>query len=285
MYATLRFILNYHDHPAVSASKLKKIACGTPLDYWAAYEDPDRTPIQPTDAMKQGSLVDCLITEPHNFHRKYVIAPNVDRRTKAGKQEWSEAADLARVNCATLIPFDWHHTASMIVERLKADPVASEYLHGQGQNPHFWHDSDFGLDCRYLPDIEQPEEGMLIDLKKTRSANPKHFERQAYSLGYDIQVAHYAEGFLSRHGKYPSGIVLFAYEWQWPYNWSINVVTEDLLEEGRRRRDEAMATINECLASNSWPSWGANEMSAPKWVKIEDPANDTDVSDLGLEGI
>jgi exodeoxyribonuclease VIII len=267
----LRFILNYHDHPAVSASKLKKIACGTPLDYWAAYEDPDRTPIQPTDAMKQGSLVDCLITEPHNFHRKYVIAPNVDRRTKAGKQEWSEAADLARVNCSTLIPFDWHHTASMIVERLKADPVASEYLHGQGQNPHFWHDRDFGLDCRYLPDIEQPEEGMLIDLKKTRSANPKHFERQAYSLGYDIQVAHYAEGFLSRHGKYPSGIVLFAYE--------------DLLEEGRRRRDEAMATINECLTSNSWPSWGVNEMNAPKWVKIEDPANDTDVSDLELEGI
>ena len=128
---------SYHDHPAISSSKLKKIACGTDLDYWAAYEDPNRMPMVPSDAMRQGSLVDCLITEPQNFDRKYVVAPKCDRRTKAGKATWAEAQEVARERCADLVPEDWHHTAKLIANKLLTDPVTSPYMQGQGQEPHF----------------------------------------------------------------------------------------------------------------------------------------------------
>jgi exodeoxyribonuclease VIII len=281
----LRFALNYHDHPAISASKLKKIACGTPVDYWAAYEDPNRMPVQPTDAMKQGSLVDCLITEPQNFDRKYVVAPEVNRRTKAGKEAWDACAEQARANAATVISSEWLHTANVIATKLRNDPVASIYLQGQGQKPHFWHDSDHEMDCRYLPDIEDPDRGLLVDLKKSRSANPAHFSRQAYSLGYDIQVAHYAEGYRDRYGEYPKQIALLAYEWEWPHNWSVNVISDELLEEGRRRREEAMCMIEECRGVNEWPSWGVHVMDAPRWINVDDPANDSDLSDIELEGL
>jgi hypothetical protein len=284
----LRFtpeVKSYHDHPAISASKLKKIACGTDIDYWAAYEDPNRMPMVPSDAMRQGSLVDCLITEPQNFDRKYVVAPKCDRRTKAGKETWAEAQDLARSRCADLIPEDWHHTAKLIADNLVNGPITSKYLQGKGQEPHFWHDKDHDIECRYLPDMEDPSEGLLLDLKKSRSANPAHFSRQAYSLGYDIQVAHYAEGYKDRYGEYPKQIVLLAYEWAWPFNWSLNVVSEELLEEGRRRREEAICRIKECRGINEWSSWGVHTMEAPRWIKVDDPANDTDVSDLELEGL
>lgn len=242
-------------------------------------------PKQPTDAMRQGSLVDCMITEPEAFERRYVVAPRVDRRTKAGKEAWANAEEQARENCAQVIPQEWHANAIRIVQTLRNDPVASEYLQGQGQKPHFWHDNDHDIDCRYLPDIEHAYFGRLIDLKKTRSANPRLFAAQSYALGYDIQVAHYAEGYRDRHGDYPKQIALLAYEWNWPHNWSVNVISEDLLEEGRRRREEAMCLIKECQSVNEWPSWGVHLVDVPRWVSADDPANDTDVSDLGLEGI
>lgn len=250
--------------------------------------------MQPTDDMKKGSLVDCLITEPQSFARKYVVAPKVNRRTNAGKEVWAACEEQARANAKTVIPEDWLHTAKAIVARLRNDPVVSIYLRGQGQQPHFWYDTEHEMDCRYLPDIEDPDRGLLVDhpgrgllvdLKKTRSANPAHFSKQAYSLGYDIQVAHYAEGYRDRYGDYPKQIVLLAYEWEWPYNWSVNVIEDDMLEEGRRRREEAMCLIKECRGRNEWPSWGVHVMNAPRWIRPDDPANDTDADDLELEGL
>jgi exodeoxyribonuclease VIII len=278
-------MLAYHSHPAISASKLKKIATGTPIDYWAEYEDPARMPKQPTDAMRQGSLVDCLITEPEMFERRYVVAPQADRRTKEGKQLWAEAQEIAVANCAQVIPKDWHRTATAIANALRSNPVVSNYLEGVGQQPHFWYDTDHELDCRYLPDIENPDRGLLVDLKKTRSANPRSFAAQAYGMGYDIQMAHYAEGYRDRYGEYPREIALLAYEWNWPHNWSVNIVTEDLLEEGRRRREEAMCLIKECRGINEWPSWGVHTMDPPRWARADDPANETDADELELEGL
>ncbi|MEK9824313.1 MAG: PD-(D/E)XK nuclease-like domain-containing protein [Gammaproteobacteria bacterium] len=276
---------SYHEHPAISASKLKKMACGTELDYWATYVDPERMPFQPTDAMRQGSLVDCLITEPQNFDRKYVVAPKCDRRTKAGKAEWAEAQELARSKCAELIAEDWHHTAQQIASKLLNDPVSRFYLLGSGQKPHFWQDEKHDTECRYLPDTERPDYGLLVDLKKSRSANPAHFARQSYSLGYDIQCAHYAEGYRDRYSEYPKTIALLAYEWAYPFNFSINIISEELLEVGRSRRDEAMAKIKDCSGINEWSSWGVNVMEPPAWLRLDDPANSSDVSDLDLEGL
>jgi hypothetical protein len=70
-------------------------------------------PVQPTDAMKQGSLVDCLITEPQNFDRKYVVAPKVDRRTKAGKEAWAACEEQARANLATVIHRSGPHACKL----------------------------------------------------------------------------------------------------------------------------------------------------------------------------
>lgn len=278
-------MLNYHNHPAFSASQLKKIASGTPLDFWAEYEDPARIPFLPSEQMRQGSVVDCMITEPEKFNLRYVVAPKCDRRTKAGKAVWAEAQAEAAEKCAQVISEDWEFNAKRIAEKLLSDPVASLYLRGQGQDPHFWTDHDHDIECRYLPDMEDPGKGLLVDLKKSRSANPRLFARQSYSLGYDIQVAHYAEGYRDRYGEYPRQIVLLAYEWEWPHNFSVNIISDALLEEGRRRREEAICVLKECRRSDDWPSWGVQVMDVPGWLRPEDPANDTDVSDLDLEGI
>jgi exodeoxyribonuclease VIII len=277
--------MNYHDHPALSASKLKVAVCGTPLDYWARHVDPLRKPFVPSDAMRQGSLVDCLLTQADKVDAMYRVAPAVDRRTKAGKEAWSEAlADAAAVG-AELISADWMLTANMICDRLRSDAIVAQYLGGSGQTPHFWFDEGLEVDCRYMPDCENPEQGLLVDLKKARDASPRGFQRQAYALGYDLQMAHYAEGFRDRYGKYPKEIALVAYEWEWPHNCAVHVLTADMLEEGRRRREEGIVLIKLCELTGVWPSWGVQEFDLPRWATAFDPANATNVDDLGLEGL
>lgn len=276
--------MNYHDHPALSASKLKKFISGTPRDFWYAYEWPDRMPVMPTEAMRQGSLLDCMITEPERFDSKYAVAPVCDRRTKAGKELWDKCFKAAASKGAELVNKPMYDTAEAIKQSLCSDPLVHEYLQGSGQVPHYWHDEVHDTEMRYLPDIEDPEEGLLVDLKKARSADPRHFKSQSYNLCYDIQVAHYAEGYRDKYGEYPRKIVLLAYEWNFPYNTSINVISDSLLELGRQRRDRAIEGIKECRGTNEWPSWGVHTMEAPTWAHIDDPASDTDVADL-LEGV
>jgi exodeoxyribonuclease VIII len=275
--------MSYHDHPALSASKLKQAVTGTALDYWARYVDPARQPFKPSDAMRQGSLVDCLITQPERVDALYRVAPTVDRRTKAGKELWAEA--LAGAGDAELITEDWMVNASRIRDRLLDDPLTAGYLAGQGQEPGFWRDSELEADCRYMPDCEIPEQGLLVDLKKARDASPRGFQQQAYALAYDLQMAHYAEGYRHRYGEYPCEIALVAYEWEWPHNVSVNLLTADMLEEGRRRREEAVMLVKECETTGVWPSWGVTEFDVPRWVSAADPANATNADDLGLEGL
>jgi len=277
-------VSDYHSHPALSASKLKTIISGTPRDYWAKHVDPDRKPFLPTDAMRQGSLVDCLITEPHEYSTRYLVAPQCDRRTKEGKAIWSEFQ--AEAEGREVITRDWEDNALKIVEALMRDPDAAPLLRdGQGQEPHFWHDATMDADCRYKPDIEHPDRGILVDLKKSRSANPRMFAAQSYSLAYDLQMAHYSAGWADRYGEPPHTCILIAYEWQWPHNISVNVLSPDLIEEGHRRREEAIIAVKRFMELEQWPSWGTVEMDVPRWAHADDPANATDVDDLELEGL
>ena len=275
--------MNYHDHPALSASKLKQAVTGTALDYWARHVDPMRQPFKPSDAMRQGSLVDCLLTQPERMSELYRVAPTVDRRTKAGKEAWADA--LADAGDAELITQEWMDTATRIRDCLLSDPVAADYLGGEGQEPGFWHDTELDASCRYMPDCEIPERGLLVDLKKARDASPRGFQRQAYALAYDLQMAHYSEGYRSRYGELPREVALVAYEWEWPHNISVNLFTTAMLDEGYRRREEAVMLIKECEATGLWPSWGVAEFDVPKWATAADPANATAADDLELEGL
>ena len=51
-----------------------------------AMEAPSKT----TDALIFGQLVHTLVLEPHVYAEQFAVAPEVDRRTKAGKQEWED---------------------------------------------------------------------------------------------------------------------------------------------------------------------------------------------------
>ena len=265
----------------MSASQLKAFLNHSPKAFQYYLDHPKPATIY----MQQGELVDHLITRPDTFDDSYVVAPKVNKRTKAGKEEWAAFEALAESKGARVIDEEMLHNAERIVSVISNDPIASDYLVGSGQEPFYWHDEEFDVDCRYMPDLEDPEQSLLVDLKKTRSASPSGFARQAYQLGYDVQMAHYAEGYRKRHGEYPRTIALLAYEWDAPHDCSVHVVSEAFLDEGRRRREEAIVGIKECRGCNEWPSYGLHVIDPPNWVRPDDPANSVDLSGIDLEGL
>lgn len=289
----------YFAHPALGSTSIKTMATGTPRGYWAKHVDPNRKPFAPTDAMKQGSLIDCLITCPETFDERYLLvpmdAPKRPSSTQLSAKKPSEATieaiqfwhDFqAELGKREPLSQEWLTNALRIVDVLHADATIGPILKMEraGQQVHFWIDAEHGVECKYKSDCE-PEDGSLIDLKKGASANPRLFSKQAFSLGYDVQGAHYELGFTNLHGKAPTYTAFICYEWQWPHECSFVVATEDDLAVGHDRRSSAIEQIKECQEKAQWPSYGRADLSLPAYAQSADADSDTDLESLGLEGL
>jgi len=276
---------DYHNHPAWSSTRIKAAVTGTMLRYWSRHVDPTREPFVPTDVMRQGSLLDCVLTEPEGFATRYMVAPKMDRRTTAGKQLAAEFERRTMESGAEVVPSDWMMNALGAASRLRADPTIGPLISNLAgsQEAHFWTDEELGIECRYKPDFEPF--GCLLDLKKTRCANPRLFTSDLYRMAYDVQIAHYRDGYISRHGVAPARCGFIAVEWEPPHDYSLIWLSDELIAEGERRRREAIERIMECEAADEWPSYGETTVHPPRWADAENPAEGPDLTDLNLEGL
>lgn len=288
---------DYHAHPALSATKIKAMATGTSRRYWAKHEDPARKPFLPTEPMRQGSLVDCLITEPDSFGLRYVEQPACAPKRPTSAQLNAKKPAPATVEAIEFwrdfddqaqgrepITKAWLDNAWRIVETLHLDPLIGPLLELPriSQEPHFWVDAEHQAPCRYKPDLENE---YLIDLKKGASATPRTFAAQAYKLGYDIQIAHYSLGYEDRNGRPPEKMGFIVYEWEWPHDCALIWADDDYLAMGLDRRRDAIERILECRESGIWPSHGEVTISPPRYANLTAADDDTELSDLGLEGL
>ena len=76
--------MKYDEIPAVRRSALWEIR-KSPAHYKYAVEHPK----EPTPALTFGIAAHKYILEPDDFWNMYMLAPEVDRRTKDGKAEWN----------------------------------------------------------------------------------------------------------------------------------------------------------------------------------------------------
>ena len=104
-------------------------------DLWKMEESPERFkyfldhPVEQTPAMAFGSAAHKLFLEPGDFENEFATAPNVDRRTKAGKEEW-EAFQEANEGKTILSSDDWETIQQMCVA-LSGCPLAKKLIFGK----------------------------------------------------------------------------------------------------------------------------------------------------------
>ena len=74
---------DYHAHPAMSAHNLMDVQTSPQL---ASYNKSH--PKEMTALMLRGHIIHDAVEDWPGFHEKYAVAPEVDRRTKDGKEKW-----------------------------------------------------------------------------------------------------------------------------------------------------------------------------------------------------
>ncbi len=255
----------YRQHPAISRSELWRIK-ESPLKFKYAEEHPE----EPTEALVFGQVFHKLALEPESFAEEYAVAPVVDRRTKAGKQEWENFLEKSRGR--TAVPLKTYAQALAMCETLAADPFAAKLLDGQREVPYFWVDDLTGEECKCRVDclntnFSQP---IIVDLKSTSDASTEGFTRSAVNYGYDFQAAMYAEG-VERNILQKPLFVFIAVEKDPPYAVNILQADELLMRRGRNLFREYIEIYHDCKVTGNWYGYlgksnQINNLALPAWL-------------------
>jgi hypothetical protein len=264
----------YAAWPAVNASRLNGFS-RTPAH---VYYEMLHGGKEPTAAMDLGWLLHLATLEPERFEKEIVVPPKVDRRTKKGKADWAqfEAANAGKLfsDAGTLAKVKGMAASVM------AHETAGEFFSGKGQNEIsiLWHDGDIattnGARCKARIDRVSTigEWPIVADLKSTRDASRREFERSIHKYGYHIQAAHYLAGLEALY-PIPDGapfrrFIFIAVESDPPFCTACYELDDIALQEGEQLRQKYLRAWKECTASGNWPGYaaGVDYASIPAWA-------------------
>lgn len=258
----------YREYPAISRSALWKLR-ESPEKFKWAMEHPE----QPTQALLFGQAFHKLVLEPETFFDEFAVAPEIDRRTKAGKEEYAAFCEFAAGK--TVIDQDAFDRANEMRVAVCSNPYVAKLLNGQHEVPYFWTDELTGEACKVRLDslTEIKSQPVIVDLKTTADASTDGFMRSAIKYGYDFQAAMYSEGYEKNTGKKPL-FVFIAIEKEPPYAVNILQADEAFTQHGYDVFRELIGTYHDCKASGNWFGYlGAynviNTLNLPAWVKEE----------------
>lgn len=233
----------YHALPYVSSSFLKRFR-----------RNPASAllPVEQTLAMVLGSASHAYSLEGDRaFLDGYAVLPaGIDRRTKAGKEEWAmfEAANQGK----TLLTRDQADAVLGIDNSLKTHPLASMLLkRGTPELSLVWDDAETGLRCKARIDLD-PHRLALIDYKTC--ADVGKFDRQMVGLNYDIQAAAYSMG-ATACGIDHDVFIFVAAETSEPYPVRCGYLAPEWLEWAKGETRRLLRLVAECRESDHYPNY------------------------------
>lgn len=251
----------YHDAPGVSKSDLDLI--NRSPAYYRYVKNDIR---EQTTAMLFGSMVHKLVLESEDFDEEYIIAPDVDRRTKKGKEIWEEFNAELKNKIAIGRPL--YESAKSVAESVMNHPIAARLLQGgQAESSWFWEEN--GVKCKCRPDYLRGDIKCVIDLKTTQNASPESFTKIAYDYRYHVQAAWYLRG-LRECGADVENFIFIAVEKDPPYTVCVYTADDLMIQLGNDIANANFKTLCDCMISSNWYGYEENpeihSLSLPDWV-------------------
>jgi hypothetical protein len=253
---------DYHADPAISASHLKAVM-QSPYHYFSRFLDPKRPPMEPTSAMRLGSLAHCAVLEPDELSKRYAIAP--DRRSNAGK---AAAAEMAANGIEAVSEPEMALALSM-ADAVRQHPYAAALLADGKAEQSFWADDlATGLRIKARPDWYTG--ATIVDLKTCTDASPNGFARACATFSYHVQAAHYL------NVTFAERFVFIAVEKTYPYCVGTYELDAAAMAAGKEQCRIGLQTISNCQAINEWPGYTTtcDTISMPYWALSTTPTID-----------
>jgi len=261
---------DYHAIEAASASKLRKLWQSTPAHLKAEMDKPKDSP-----ALRLGSLAHSLVLEPEKPLGGIAVPPEEyvpgKRWTYAANacKEWRKEQEAAG---NTVLTPDEYETLQGIVRSVAAHPFARATLEaGRAEVSCVVDDVTNGVPVKCRIDFVPDAGDFLVDLKTAQSAEPREFERAAYSHGYHIQAALYLAVWNTLAGadNPKTGFRFIVVEKAAPYAMNVFEASPEFLEKGRRDFATSLATYARCVRENHWPAYPVQiqSLGLPSYAK------------------
>lgn len=255
----------YHASLGISRSGLMEFQ-RSPYHYWYKYLSGTYKQPEPTPALVFGNLLHTIVLEPEKFHDEFVIRPDCDRRTNAGKLLFNQFQSmLAGRISVTQEQVDLAHAMNAVVcENDLAKSLISQCAHIE-KSIFFTH-KDTGIQCKVRPD------GFIgncvIDLKSTQNGSYMAFQRSAVNYGYFLQAGmiHQALSSLDIPMIHFYFITVDKAE---PYCIGIYALDAEAIDYGIMEFNLLMSRVKTCIDNNMWPQYGVQNLLVPKWAKFD----------------
>lgn len=248
---------DYHSMIGVNCSKLAAFA-KSPAHYLAMIQ---AGPTPPTPAQRIGSIFHAWVLEGVSP----VVAPNVDRRTRTGKEEWARFVELNEgKEVVTQEEFDM--LGGMGKSILQHQTARVLFLGGLAERSVFFDNAESGLLCKCRPDYLVSN--AIVDLKTTNDASPEGFAKAIFNYRYYVQSAFYLDGVSTISPVYKR-FIFVAVEKAPPYAVGVYELDAQAILQGRITYKQELMRLAECVENDSYPGYSDHieTLSLPRWAQ------------------
>lgn len=258
---------DYHAGAGVSKSQLDDIAINPAVYKWRKDAPVDTEKLK---ALDMGSALHCLLLEPQEFDKRFIVAPEFNRRTNDGKAEEKRFLEDCAGSGMTVMDAEQGRKLKLMRESALAHPAARWLLEAEGhcEGSIYWNDGETGELCRIRPDKFLTGQPVIVDVKKV--ADMDRFARHVEEFRYHMQDAMYREGFWRHFNEYPMFIFLAVSETIDCGRYPVRAfqLSEEDTSDGFDLFRSSLNTYHECRVTDSWG--GIEEIKRPAWARKKD---------------
>ena len=254
----------YQARPELNHSSLKNLfPPNTPLDY--AYHK--NNPSKKSSAMEFGTAVHTAVFEHEKFSGSVIVSPEVDKRTKAGKEEYAEF--LLKAEGKTVITAEELDACKYILESAQNHKILGKLLRAENRKYEVSGFFNYNqIPCKFRTDFMLPDQRIILDLKTTKAGHERAFRRSVLDFHYHSQAAFYLSAMTEITGEAWTDFVWIAIESNAPYKIYLYEPDTRWLIEGHKLCSNAIELYKRCLESGKYP--GVPEeitiINAPNWI-------------------
>ena len=253
--------------PSLNSTTARLLLSRTPAHAKAQHPRLSDVPLEPrtSEAMDMGTAVHQLLLKDDRIE----VIPFDKWNTNEAKAMVADSLARGRVPVKPDLWKRAQNVAAAVRDQMDTLPKPTPFTAGKPEATITWQDGDAWLRARL--DWLRDDYATIDDLKCTsRSADPRTWEKQLFSLGYDVQAALYIRAVEKTLGHTPRFRWVIAETYP-PYAVSIVELSEPDMFAAMVKVDTAIQMWNECLAANSWPAYSTDVYvaRAPAWAKAE----------------
>jgi hypothetical protein len=216
-----------------------------------------------TDALSYGNLLDAYVLDKERFNSQFVICPEIYVNDKGEDKPWNWntkrcqewRANREKYN-KTIIKASEAEECQQASIALYNDPIITSFIESSDKQVMIvaeWKDeSGIIVPLKCLIDLVPKKGQYLGDLKTCRTASNSQWPREVFNYGYHVQAAFYGNMYYIATGEARDGFVHILQENYPPYETGRKLISEEFIEIGKSRYENALKRYCHCLNTGKW---------------------------------